>query len=188
MMWWTWAADICLSPNKFLPLVNGDESNYCSHCCISAGVKATSGRMACHVHWTAVCYSLEDTTSASVGENEIDSNQRVDWGWGAIHQWLGQLMSLWLCPEPQSALVHSFQRSWERQVSGTSPEQFTLRGSNVGGGERPWCGKAGAFQRCCLACHIQHLTNWTERQTREASVFDKLISEGWGKLPAHIIN
>lgn len=49
-------------------------------------------------------------------------------GGSAIHQWLGQLMRLWFCPEPQSALGHSFQRRW---VSGTSP------GHNVGREERP---------------------------------------------------
>lgn len=38
----------------------------------------------------AVCYSLEDATGASVGEKEMDSNQRVCWGLGAERSINGQ--------------------------------------------------------------------------------------------------
>lgn len=46
----------------------------------------------------------------------------------------------------------------------------------------------GLSQRYCLVCHIQHLTNWTERQTAKTLAFDKLISKVYSKLPTHIIN
>lgn len=59
-------------------------------------------------------------------------------------------------------------------------------GSRVGGGRDREC--QGLSQSSCFACHIQHLTNWTERETRKASAFDKLIGEGCSELPTHIIN
>lgn len=42
--------DVHLSTNKFPPLVNGDDSYYWSHCCITTGVEAMLGRMAHQVH------------------------------------------------------------------------------------------------------------------------------------------